>query len=194
MMDRDKRLEVLKDVSKFYKVEMATCEPIITYNCYMGPNFNTLGEFKDINSYDYISDYYIVRFPEPYENHTIMSIFRCGYDDYSFFKEYFWRITPMWFKRKYGVYALDPLRKDIMEFAEKYPSLFPTVINDVRDIEKVWFDDYYSKRILKGIELLRQLRLNYLVHKAWHFYWYDQRDEKGHSRVCKYIAKQLIAE
>ena len=52
--------------------------------------------------------------------------------------------------------------------------------------------DYIIARFKKGILLLRRLRLHYLVYKAWHNYWYDQRDEKGHSRSCKYVAMELM--
>lgn len=51
---------------------------------------------------------------------------------------------------------------------------------------------YHIDRFRQGIALLRKLRLNYAVYNAWHYYWYDQRDDKGHSRSCKHVAKQLI--
>ena len=53
----------------------------------------------------------------------------------------------------------------------------------------------YIRNVQKGIDIINKLlltRLQRLIYKAWHYYWYDQRDEKGHSRACKDIAKQLI--
>ena len=46
----------------------------------------------------------------------------------------------------------------------------------------------------KGINLLQRLHLHYTVYRLWHNYWYDQRDEKGHSRACKHVAMQLVSE
>ena len=53
---------------------------------------------------------------------------------------------------------------------------------------------YHLQCFERGIHLLRQLRLHYLLYSAWHYYWYDQRDENGHSRACKHVAKQLVEE
>ncbi len=41
-----------------------------------------------------------------------------------------------------------------------------------------------------GIEKLRYMRLNYLIHSLWKRYWYDQRDNQGYSRACRYIASK----
>ncbi len=39
-----------------------------------------------------------------------------------------------------------------------------------------------------GIEKLRYMRLNYLLHSLWERYWYDHRDIQGYSRACKHLA------
>ncbi len=41
-----------------------------------------------------------------------------------------------------------------------------------------------------GIEKLRYMRLNYIIHSLWERYWYDQRDTRGYSRACKHIASK----
>ncbi len=41
-----------------------------------------------------------------------------------------------------------------------------------------------------GIEKLRYMRLNYMVHTLWKRYWYEQRDTQGYSRACRYIASK----
>ncbi len=41
---------------------------------------------------------------------------------------------------------------------------------------------------VSGIDKLRYMRLNYLVHLLWKRYWYDQRDTQGYSRACRHLA------
>ncbi len=48
----------------------------------------------------------------------------------------------------------------------------------------------YLSRWKSGIENLRYMRLNYIVHNLWKRYWYDQRDVYGYSRACKYLASK----
>ena len=72
-----------------------------------------------------------------------------------------------------------------IEFMDKYKLWGDFNVKEIAFIE-------FTKRFVKGLEKLRLLRLHYLVYKAWHNYWYDQRDEKGHSRACKHVARQLV--
>ena len=56
-------------------------------------------------------------------------------------------------------------------------------------------EDSVIKNYQRGIEKINNIlltRLHYLIYNLWHTYWYDERDDKGHSRACKYVAKQLI--
>ncbi len=48
--------------------------------------------------------------------------------------------------------------------------------------------DMIVRSWILGIENLRYMRLNYIVHSLWKRYWYDQRDIQGYSRACRYSA------